>query len=98
MSNDLDIRNNEQQMQFEYREGDEIAKMQYRFYKDSIALMHTEVPDAMKGKGVASALAEFAFGHAKESNKRVMVYCPFVLTYVKRHPEVQGQLDKTYHK
>ncbi len=85
-------------MQFEYREGDEIARMEYRFYNDSIALMHTAVPDSMKGKGIASALAKYAFRYAKVTNKRVMVYCPFVLAYLKRHPEVMEQLDRTYHK
>lgn len=97
MAQQLSISNNEQQQQFEYREGDEIAQLVYRFYKQNIALMHTEVPASMEGRGVASALAAYAFEYAKTHNKKVMVYCPFVATYLKRHPELRSQLDKAYH-
>lgn len=60
--------------------------------------MHTVVPESMRGSGVASALAAYAFRYAKEHKKAVMVYCPFVSTYIKRHPEVRQQLDKEYHR
>ena len=89
--------NNEEKMQFEIQQGTDTAFLQYRFYKKNMALMHTLVPESMKGAGVASALAAFAFKYAKEHKKPVMVYCPFVAAYVKRHPEVKEQLDKEYH-
>ena len=85
-------------MHFEIHAGDDVAFLEYRFYKKDIALMHTEVPESMGGKGVASALAAFAFKFAKEHKKQVMVYCPFVGAYLKRHPELKEQLDREYHK
>ena len=94
----MDIINNEQLMHFEIHEGDAIAYLEYRYYKKDIAFMHTEVPKSMSGKGIASALAEYAFRFAKENNKKVMVFCPFVAAYLKRHPELKEQLDKEYHK
>ena len=97
MPGDYKIINNEQQMRFEIHEGGEIAILEYRFYKKDIALMHTLVPKSMEGKGVASALAAYAFNYAKERKKPVMVYCPFVSVYIKRHPEVGEQLDKEFH-
>ena len=96
MQTEYKIINNEKLMHFEIHEGDDIAYLEYRFYKNDIALMHTEVPKSMEGKGVASALAEYAFKYAKENNKPVIVYCPFVAAYVKRHPEVGEQLDKKF--
>ena len=90
------IVNNKELMHFEIHEGDVIAFLEYRFYKKDIAFMHTEVPESMSGKGVASALAEYAFKFAREQDKPVMVYCPFVGTYLKRHPELKEQLDKEY--
>ena len=96
MENKLEIINNNQQMQFEYREGDEIALLEYRFLENNVAMMHTLVPESMKGKGVASALAEYAFEYAKHENKKVIVYCPFVAVYLKRHPELNEQLNKTH--
>ena len=91
------IHNNEATQHFEIREGDEIAFLEYRFYKKSIAFMHTLVPASMEGKGAASALAAYAFEYAKAHNMPVMVYCPFVSTYLKRHPELREQLDKEFH-
>ncbi|ANI90631.1 acetyltransferase [Arachidicoccus ginsenosidimutans] len=98
MSDKLNIINNEENMQFEYHEGDEIAKLEYRFYKKDIAFMHTEVPKTLEGRGIASALAEYAFDYAKKINKPVLNYCPFVGVYLKRHPELKEQLDEEYYK
>ena len=83
-------------MHFDIYERDSIAFLEYRFYKKDIAFMHTEVPDSMAGKGVASALAKYAFEYAKEIKKPVMVYCPFVAVYLKRHSELKEQLGKEY--
>lgn len=97
MPEDYKIDNNEKLMHFEIRENDDVAFLEYRFYKNDIALMHTEVPESMGGRGIASALAAQAFKFAKEHKKPVMVYCPFVAAYLKRHPELKEQLDKEYH-
>ena len=90
------VTNNDKQQQFEISMDGELAVLQYRFYKNDIALMHTEVPEKLSGKGLASALAKYAFGWAKEHNKKVMVYCPFVASFLKRHPEYDSQVDKSY--
>jgi uncharacterized protein len=33
---------------------------------------------------------------AREKGKRVMVYCPFVAAYLKRHPEYNDIVDKIH--
>ena len=96
MSDKAEIINNEELQQFEYRTGNELATLTYKFYKKDIALMHTNVPDSLAGKGIASALAEYAFEYAKKINKKIMVYCPFVAAYLKKHPELKDQIDKQY--
>lgn len=96
MNTDIKITNNEKEQQLEYREGDALAVLVYRFYKKNIAFMHTTVPDALQGKGIASALAADAFAYAKLLKKKVMVYCPFVAGYLKKHPELNDQVDKSY--
>ncbi|QBQ42675.1 N-acetyltransferase [Sphingobacterium psychroaquaticum] len=94
----MEIINNTEKLQFEYTKGGEVAKLEYRFYKQkNIALVHTLVPDSMRGEGVASALAAAAFAYAKEVDKKVMVYCPFVAAYVKKNPVVREQIDRAYH-
>ena len=81
------ITNNEKEQQFEIRLEGEKGVLQYRLHDGQIVLMHTEVPDALGGRGIASALAEYAFGYARTHHLPVKVYCPFVLAWLKRHPE-----------
>jgi hypothetical protein len=57
-----------------------------------IELNHTEVDPAMRGEGLAAALAEGAFEYARAHGLRVKVNCPYVKTWLKRHPEVQDLL------
>jgi len=92
----LTIINNEQQQQFQVRVGDELAYLEYRLYKGDIALMHTEVPEKLSGKGIASALAEYAIQYARERKIPVMVYCPFVASWLKKHPGNRDVLDPKY--
>jgi predicted GNAT family acetyltransferase len=88
--------NNEKEMQFEVKQDGLLAYLSYRFYKNDIALMHTFVPKPLEGKGIAGALATTAFAFAKTSGHPVMVYCPYVAAFLKRHPEYQAQVDKQY--
>ncbi|MEO6135662.1 MAG: GNAT family N-acetyltransferase [Ginsengibacter sp.] len=94
MAVEPNIINNEKNMHFEIHEGNVIAFLEYRFQDNTIVFMHTEVPESMGGKGIASSLAQYAFRFAKKNAHPVKVYCPFVLTYMKRHPEVMEQLEK----
>lgn len=48
---------------------------------------HTFVPPAMRGGGVASRLAEHALRYARTQGAKVIPSCPFVATYIERHPE-----------
>ena len=90
------IVNNEKQMQFEIElEGDK-ALLEYRFYKKNIALMHTYVPPALEGRGLGSALAKHALEWAQGRGQKIMVYCPYVAAYLKRHPEYNDLVDRTY--
>jgi predicted GNAT family acetyltransferase len=94
----MDVVNNEKEQQFEILLDGEKASLTYRFYKKDMAFMHTTVPEAMAGKGIASALAVAAFDYAKQHKKPVMVYCPFVAKFITKHPEYKQQLDPEYHK
>lgn len=90
------VTHNEKEQRFEILAEGELAYLEYRFYKGDIALMHTYVPGKIEGKGIASALAKFALEHAKNNKLPVMVYCPFVGAFLKRHPEYNELVDKKY--
>ena len=92
----LKIKNNEVNLQFEIELDGEIAYLTYRFYKKNIAFMHTFVPEKLAGKGLASTLAVYAFDYAKTHKKLVMVFCPFVSKFIKKHTEYLSQVDQSY--
>ena len=58
----------------------------------TLALTHTEVPQQLEGRGIASALVKAAFAHAKENGMDVLPVCSYVRAWVQRHPEVAPQL------
>jgi predicted GNAT family acetyltransferase len=88
--------NNKEQQRFEVHEEGETAYLEYRFYKKDIALMHTFVPERIEGRGIASALAHYALEWSKENNFPVMVYCPYVGAYLKKHPQYNDIIDKNW--
>jgi len=92
----FDITHNQENMRFEVMVDGEKGFLEYRMKGNDIAFMHTEVPETLSGKGIASALAVYAFKYAKENNLPVIVYCPFVKTFLKRHPEYNVQLDPAF--
>jgi uncharacterized protein len=49
-------------------------------------LDHTFVPRTSRGGGIASQLTAHALEYARENGLRVVPSCPFVATYVARHP------------
>ncbi|HXB93245.1 MAG TPA: GNAT family N-acetyltransferase [Puia sp.] len=84
------ISNNEQQQQLQVILEGERAWLEYRLHEGVMVLMHTEVPAKLGGRGIGTALAQYAFAFARAHQYPVKVYCPFVQAYLKRHPE---QLD-----
>jgi uncharacterized protein len=83
----ITVTNNEAEMQFEAAVGGSKAVMVYRWYHGDLAIMHTDVPQEGRGKGYSDALAEYAIAFARQRNIRLKVYCVFMQSYMKRHPE-----------
>jgi predicted GNAT family acetyltransferase len=48
---------------------------------------HTEVDDAFEGQGIGSALARAALDDVRERGMRIRPLCPFIRSYVEKHPE-----------
>jgi len=69
-------------------DGDLAGFLDYVAKRGRIALVHTEVLPAHRGQGVADRLAQHALDEARRLGLRVIATCPFVRTYVERHPEV----------
>ena len=57
---------------FETGGGDGTAFVEYRRAGDRIALLHTEVPEALSGKGVGSKLVSGTLGAVRAEGLRVV--------------------------
>jgi predicted GNAT family acetyltransferase len=73
---------------FEWAVEGAVAFVEYEVYKPNVfALTHTLVPDAHKGKGVASQLIKRVFDWCKKHRVEIVPVCPFIVTFIERHPE-----------
>ena len=72
---------------FEIEQDGQVASLEYSMTGNVLALIHTEVPDKLRGLGLATTLAENALRFARENNLKVDVICPSVQEYIDKHPE-----------
>ncbi len=72
--------------------GDGTAFVEYRRAGDRIALLHTEVPEALSGRGVGSKLVRGTLDAVRAEGLQVVPRCEFVAAYVARHPEYRDLL------
>ena len=84
---DHPIRRNEAAHRFEAAFGKKIAKIDYAQSNGRLNLLHTEVPKEYQGQGIGSDLAKAVLEYARGENLEVIPTCPFIATYIQRHPE-----------
>lgn len=86
MTEDGIVRNDERH-RFELPVDDDMAFLDFSRDGDVLTLIHTEVPEALEGRGLGSKLAKFALAYAKENGLAVVPRCAFVRSYLERKPE-----------
>jgi len=86
------IRDNTEQHRFELDAEGGTAVMVYHLEPGVITLLHTEVPHALEGKGIGSAIVRGVLDLVRARGLEVVVKCPFVAAYMKRHPEYDDLL------
>ena len=83
----LDISINEEDQRFEAYLGEEYVYLSFRVHRDRMTLIHTDVPPAVEGHGIGSALIKFALEYANTNDLEVLPLCPFAKGYLRKHPE-----------
>ena len=70
-----------------------VALISYRELPNRVLdLDHTFVPTAARGGGIASQLTAHALGYARQNEYHVIPSCPFVASFIRRHPEFRELL------
>lgn len=81
------VRDNPDEQRFELSVEGHLATAYYERAGDVITFVHTEVPDALAGRGVGSKLVRGALDQARGRGLKVVAQCPFVKGYIEKHPD-----------
>jgi uncharacterized protein len=81
------VRDNAALKRFELETDGRTGYLYYRLEPGVITLVHTEVPPAIGGRGVGSALVRGALEAIRAKGLRVVATCSFVAAYMGKHPE-----------
>ena len=88
---------NDDKNRFEIEIEGSFAFIDYKETSNQIALVHTEVPKALGGRGIAAALVEKTLHYIDDHDKLVLPFCPYVFAYIKKHPEWKRIVDKHFN-
>lgn len=92
------IGDNATKRRYEIVIGEHVAFLDYRRRDDSIILLHTEVPVPLRDRGLAQQLARHALDRARLDGLEVIVKCPFITVWLKRHHEYDDIVVARVHE
>ncbi len=94
----INVTNNTKDQQYEVNIDDLLAILEYKRKGNHITYIHTGVPPALEGHGIASKLAHTALEDARKEHLTVSPQCPFVASYIREHTEYLPLLSEAEQK
>ncbi|WP_224279374.1 GNAT family N-acetyltransferase [Nocardioides lacusdianchii] len=94
MSTDVTVTNNRDRQRYEaiVDQTTLAGFVEYQDTSELVVLTHTEVGTTFAGKGIGSALARAALDDVRERRLKALVICPFILGWLRTHPDYQDLL------
>lgn len=84
----VDIKDNPAECRFEISVDGTLAGFaEYKLDGSVVTFAHTEVFDDFEGQGLAGKLVAFALDASRDTGLKVKPLCPFVGSYMNKHPE-----------
>jgi len=68
------------------------AVLQYELSGGVMSILHTRVPDAIGGRGIAAELTGAALRHARAAGWKVRPLCSYAAAYLRKHVEYEDLL------
>ena len=83
------ITHNPAQQRFEWLEDGILCVLDYRLSGKLMTIVHTGVPEAVGGQGIAADLTQAALDTASAHGWKVRPVCSYAAAYLQRHPQYQ---------
>lgn len=65
------------------------AFVQYRLMDGKLDIIHTIVPPAIEGRGIAAALVKHAYDYALQEGLKPLATCSYAVAWLRRHPDYE---------
>ncbi|HTA07581.1 MAG TPA: GNAT family N-acetyltransferase [Streptosporangiaceae bacterium] len=86
-TNDVVVTDNHTDSRLEVHADGELGELVYRKNGNRLVLVHTEVPRALGGRGIAGKLVLAALDKAVAGGMTVVPLCPYARSWLERHPD-----------
>ena len=79
------VSDNREASRFEIVDGRHVSFLSYRRTPTTLTLVHTEVPEALRGRGLGATLVQAALDAGRHDGLQIIVECPFAKAYLQKH-------------
>jgi len=94
---EITLRDNEVEDQFEVLvDGTPAGILTYSMEDGNYALNHEEIDPSYQGLGMGSQLVSHVLDQIRSKGLGALPYCPFVLSFMQRHPEYHDLVPGRY--
>ena len=83
----LPIHHDTARHRFEIEVDGERCELDYRLEGTTMTILHTGVPDAVGGRGIAAQLVEAAFVAARSNGWKIVPACSYSAVWAGKHPQ-----------
>ncbi|HEY7887768.1 MAG TPA: GNAT family N-acetyltransferase [Steroidobacteraceae bacterium] len=92
----MTVRDDSARQRYELEVEGGVAFVDYLRDGRKVIMTHAEVPLPLRGGGIGAALVKGALALVRERGEKVVPLCPFVVQYMRRHPETHDLLAERH--
>jgi predicted GNAT family acetyltransferase len=92
----IEVRHNAAASRFEATVDGRLCYAAYDREDDVLRINHTSVPAPVEGRGIATAIVEYALDYARANGLKVEPWCSYVRAHMRHHPETRTLLPQGF--
>ena len=93
MQAEVDVEHDPEARRFTAVVDGHLSAIDYRLEDGRLVILHTGVPRAVEGRGIAAAMTRAALDTARAEGWRVVPLCAYAASWIRRHPEYASLVD-----